>query len=168
MGDTLITVGEIVGAHGVDGAVRVLPATDFPERFASMSKARVYLAGAYHTFTVEKAFPHKRFVIMKFREINNMAAALALKGGLIQVTRAETVALPPGHYYIFDITGLEVFTVEGEPLGVVREVLRTGANDVYVVEGAGKKIYLPALKAVVREIDLDAHRMVVALPEGLR
>jgi len=78
------------------------------------------------------------------------------------------VALPPGHYYIFDIVGLGVFTVEGERLGVVSRVLRTGANDVYVVQGDGEEMYVPALKSVVRAIDLEARRMVVALPEGLR
>jgi len=168
MAEELITVGEIVNAHGVAGAVRVLPHTDFPERFASMHQARVWVKDAHHIFTVEETFPHKQFIIIKFREVNDMNAALALKGGLIQVARSELVTLPPGHYYIFDIIGLEVFTPEGERLGVVRKVLRTGANDVYVVHRADEEIYLPALKSVVREIDLDARRMVVVLPEGLR
>ncbi|MGQ9497293.1 MAG: ribosome maturation factor RimM [Desulfotomaculales bacterium] len=168
MGEELITVGEIINTHGVTGAVRVLPHTDFPERFASMREARVCVKDTQRVFTIEKTFPHKRFIIMKFREVNDMNAALALKGGLIQVARDEVVALPPGHYYIFDIVGLDVFTVEGERLGVVSRVLRTGANDVYVVQGDGEEMYVPALKSVVRAIDLEAHRMVVALPEGLR
>lgn len=168
MVEQLITVGEIVSTHGVAGAVRVLPHTDFPERFASMRQARVLLSGEYRVFNVEEAFLHKQLVIVKFREVTGIDAALGLKGGLIQVTREELVALPPGHYYVFDIVGLEVFTADGERLGVVRQVLRTGANDVYVVDGAGKEIYLPALKSVVQAIDLEARRMVVALPEGLR
>jgi len=166
--EELITVGEIVNAHGVTGAVRVLPCTDFPERFASMHEARVRLKDTQRVFTIERTFPHKRFIIMKFREVNDMNAALALKGGLIQVARNELMALPPGHYYIFDIVGLEVFTIAGERLGVVSRVLRTGANDVYVVRGDDEELYLPALKSVVRAIDLEARRMVVVLPEGLR
>jgi 16S rRNA processing protein RimM len=119
---------------------------------------------------VETVAYHKRFVILTFREIPDMTAAEKLKGALLQVPRSELVPLPDGHYYIFDIVGLTVYTQEGERLGVVQDVLRTGANDVYVVqaESGGAPLLIPALKAVVREIDLEGGRMTVVLPEGLR
>jgi 16S rRNA processing protein RimM len=76
--------------------------------------------------------------------------------------------LPEGHYYIFQLVGSRVYTTGGEFLGILTEVLTTGANDVYVVKGTGKKeILIPALKDVVRKIDLARREMTVALPPGL-
>lgn len=170
MGEKFITIGEIVNTHGCRGAVRVVPLTDFPERFRDLQAAYVVCGGQRLRLHVETVAYHKRFVILTFREIPDMTAAEKLKGALLQVPRSELVPLPDGHYYIFDIVGLTVYTQEGERLGVVQDVLRTGANDVYVVqaESGGAPLLIPALKAVVREIDLEGGRMTVVLPEGLR
>ncbi|MCL6559639.1 MAG: ribosome maturation factor RimM [Firmicutes bacterium] len=167
MNENLITIGKIVNTQGHRGAVRVLPLTDFPERFAAMDRIRVTLKDGKKEFRIEPAQPYKKFIIMKFKEIPDMNAAETLKGGILQVPREELVALPEGNYYIFDIVGLTVYDSLGGRLGEVTDVLQTGSNDVYVVETGGKPLLVPALKQVVKEIDPAGRRMVVDLPEGL-
>jgi len=170
MQDTpLITVGKISAAHGVRGWVRVLPLTDFPERFLEMDKVVLLQNGRYTEHRLAEAKQHKQFILLRFEGISEMNAAKALKGALLQVTKEQLVKLPGDSYYIFDLIGLSVSTAASEYLGELKDVLQTGANDVYVVEDeGGRSILIPALKQVVKKIDLDARRMVVELPEGLR
>ncbi|MCL6634950.1 MAG: ribosome maturation factor RimM [Peptococcaceae bacterium] len=162
-----IAIGKILKAQGHRGAVRVLPLTDYPERFQQMSRVRVSVKGAGRVLNIEEVYPHKRFFIIKFREVKDMDAAEKLRGGLLEVTREELVPLPEGSFYIFDIIGLNVYDTGGNRLGEISDVLQTGANDVYVVKTAGRPLLIPALKQVVREVDLSGRRMVVELPEGL-
>uniref|UniRef100_A0A7C1FE02 Ribosome maturation factor RimM n=1 Tax=Ammonifex degensii TaxID=42838 RepID=A0A7C1FE02_9THEO len=163
-----ITIGEIVAPHGYRGAVRVLPLTDFPDRFRGMTRIIVCQKGERKSYAVEKVGGDRRFIILKLAGIETIEAAAALRGALLEVPREEVVSLPPGHFYIFDIIGLKVWSEEGDFLGEVSAVLKTGANDVYSVRTpTGQEILIPALKAVVREIDLPGERMVVRLPEGL-
>ncbi|HIE12217.1 MAG TPA: ribosome maturation factor RimM [Desulfotomaculum sp.] len=163
-----ITVGEIVAPHGHRGAVRVLPLTDFPERFLKMQKVRVFTGKEIQVYPVESAGLHKRFILLKLAGVDDIKSAEKLRGAAIKVPRAETVPLPPGHLYVFEIVGLEVWSEEGALIGKVGAVLKTGANDVYSVTSPnGKEILIPAIKEVVREIDVDSGKMLVRLPEGL-
>jgi len=168
MTQNFVTVGKIVAPHGHRGAVRILPLTDFPERFFRMETAVVFNGSERKTWAIESVGRHKRFILAKFTEINDISAAEQLRGAFIQVPREEVVPLPPGHYYVFEIVGLKVWSEEGAFLGEVGAVLKTGANDVYsVTSPEGREILIPALKEVVREIDVAGKRMVVRLPEGL-
>jgi len=170
MQDTpLITVGKILDAHGVRGWVRMLPLTDFPERFLDMAQVILLRNDQYMEYRLAEAMQHKQFVLLRFEGISDMNAAKALKGALLQVTKEQLIKLPGDSYYIFDLLGLSVYTTVSEYLGELEDVLRTGANDVYVVKDErGRSVLIPALKQVVKKIDLDARRMVVELPEGLR
>jgi len=167
MTEDYITIGKIVNTHGRRGEVRVLPLTDFPERFRETARVRAATAAGRLTLTIEKAFPHQKYFVVKFKEVPDMNAAQALKGSLLQVTRDELVQLPEGSFYIFDIIGLSVYDSTGAFLGEVADIIRTGSNDVYVVETGSKPILVPALKQVVKEVALSDRRMVVELPEGL-
>lgn len=169
MAGEYITIGKIVKTQGHRGAVRVLPLTDFPERFENMEEVLVYFNGQRKSYHIEETGRHKKFVIIKFKEVPDMNAAEAIKGALLQVARKQLVPLPEDTYYIFDIIGLDVFTNKGEWLGKITDVLITGANDVYVVEqGQNHPLLVPALKNVVREINFAQRQMVVDLPPGLR
>lgn len=160
-----ISIGKIVNTQGNRGELRIYPLTDFPERFLNMEKVLVELQGKTRYYHMESARLYKKFVIIKFRETADMTAAEKLKGGLLKVTREELVELPRDNYYIFDLIGLAVFNEAGDNLGVLEEVIHTGANDVYVVDRKeGPPLLVPALKSVVREIDLPGKRMVVEMP----
>jgi len=164
-----ITIGKIVNTQGNRGQVRVMPLTDFPERFAGMKEVLVVREGRRQLYHIEHVAYHKRFIIIKFAEVPDMNAAETLKGSLLQITREQLMPLPADTYYVFDLIGLNVYTGAGEFLGVLKEVLSNPAHDVYLVQdGECPPVLIPALKAVVTEIDLPAKRMVVELPAGLR
>ncbi|MDT8901258.1 ribosome maturation factor RimM [Anaeroselena agilis] len=159
----LITIGKAVAPHGVRGDVRVIPLTDFPDRFLTMKEVRLEDG---RVLAVESAKFHKQFVILKFRGLDDRDAVDNLRGKLLVVNREELVKLPEGHYYIFDIVGLKVYDETGACLGTVTDVISTGSNDVYIAEQEGKKpLLIPALKDVVREIDVPGGRMTVRLQE---
>lgn len=168
MGENFITIGEVVNTQGHKGEVRVIPTTDFPERFKQTKEVNLLIKGTRKLYHIEQTYEHKKFIIVKFSEIPDMNGAETLKGALLQIPQEQLMPLPEGSYYIFQITGLPVFDVAGNLLGEVKEVLQTGANDVYVVRGTDRKeILIPALKHVIKKIDLTAGKITVDLPEGL-
>lgn len=167
MAEEYIAVGKILNTQGRAGSVRVLPLTDYPDRFKVKNQVYVSLKGSRKLMSIEESAPHKKYVIIKFREIPDMNAAEEIKGGILEVTRSDLFPLPENTYYIFDIVGLTVKDKTRGSLGRITEVLQTGANDVYVVETGARPLLIPALKQVVKEIDLPGRTMVVDLPEGL-
>ncbi|QGP93052.1 Ribosome maturation factor RimM [Neomoorella glycerini] len=168
MGPERIGVGKIVATHGVRGEVKVEPWTDFPGRFRSGTRLLLQQGEEVRPVTVASARSHGRYLILKLAGIDEVGQAVALRGALLQVEPWEVEPLPAGHYYIFQLVGSRVYTSGGDFLGTLTGVLTTGANDVYVVEGAGKKeILIPALKEVVQKIDLARREISVVLPPGL-
>jgi len=146
----------------------VLPLTDYPERFNELDEVNIHINGTSTIYQIDSVRPHKKFIVIKFKQVADINDAEKLKGALIKITRNQLMPLTEGHYYIFQIIGLDVFDPEGVKLGKIKQVLQTGANDVYVIKPAdGKDILIPALKTVVKKIDIEANRMVVELPEGL-
>lgn len=163
MTENLILIGKIVAPHGVRGDVRVVPLTDFPERFRKTK--RVFCEDASVLY-IESVKYNKQFVLLKFRDVDSMDAAEKLRNKHISLPKEELVKLPQDHYYQFEIIGLDVYSSEDEYLGKVSEILQTGSNDVYVVRQEGhKELLIPALKAVVLSIDIPAGKMTVRLQE---
>lgn len=157
-----------MNTQGIKGEVRVLPLTDYPERFKELEQVNIHINNASTTYQIDYVRPHKKFMIIKFKQVADINEAEKLKGALIKITRDQLMPLAEGHYYIFQIIGLDVFDLEGTKLGKIKQVLQTGSNDVYVTKPAqGNDILIPALKSVVKEINIEANRMVVELPEGL-
>lgn len=162
-----LAVGRIVGVHGLKGEVKVDSYSDFPERFAA--GATLALGDDLEPLTVRASRPHKNHLLVAFAEVTNRTDAEALRGEWLFVPEHLAADLGEDTYWVHDVLGMRVFTEEGEPLGRVVDVLHTGANDVYVVQGkAGEAdLLLPAIDAVVRSIDVAARRMTVFLIDGL-
>lgn len=159
-----ITIGKVGGAHGINGEMRIVPLTDFVERFESMREVMV----GDELLHIDSVKYHKQFVLMKFREYPVREDAMRLTGRLLTVDRSEAAPLNEGEYYTFDIIGLKVFDSEGSELGTVENVLRTGSNDVYQARrSGGGELLIPALKAVVKEINIADGKMVVDMPEEI-
>lgn len=164
--ETRITIGKIISPHGVKGEVKVLPLTDFPQRFQTMRSVWVDLKG--REMEIEQVRSVSEAILVKFKGIDDRDMAEKLRNGILQILPDELTPLPEGHYYRFQIIGLSVFDPEGAALGSVSDVLETGANDIYVVKDReGKELLIPALKSIVLSIDLTAGRMVVKIPPGL-
>ncbi|HEV2358449.1 MAG TPA: ribosome maturation factor RimM [bacterium] len=164
----LIVVGEVTRPHGLHGAIRVLPVTDFPERLPRLRRVAVVQGGAARMLAVESAEPAGRFVAMKLAGIDTVEEAAALRGATIEIPAAEAAPLPPGEFYVFQIVGLRARTPGGEVLGEVVDVLRTGSNDVYVIRtSGGGEVLVPAVEGVIEAVDLAAGELVVRPPEWL-
>lgn len=162
--EKLIIIGKIGAPHGVRGDVRIIPLTDFPNRFDCLKK--VFLSEDV-SFEIERVKYNNQFVIVKFKGINNREDIEPLKGKLIKVLRTDVPPLADGEYYSFDIIGLEVYTQADEYLGKITEILKTGSNDVYVVQNEKEQHLIPALKKVVTSIDITAGKMQVILQEEM-
>ena len=169
-----VTIGEVLSAHGVRGTMKVKPLTAYPERFLGLERVFVAVNGAdgevkRQERAVEEARLHRGVVLVKLAGIDDRETAKGLSGALLQVTASEVHPLPPGEYYVFDIIGLSVYDETGRCLGVVQDVMETGANDVYVVsraDGRGE-LLLPAVQDVIQRVDLGQRRMDVRLLPGL-
>ena len=164
--DSRVVIGRAGAPHGVGGELRIIPLTDFPERFRDMQE--VYVGDELlHIDSVQlKGTP--QLILIRFREYPVREQAASLTGRYLSVERAKAVPLQEGQYYTFDIIGLEVFDENNISIGHVKEVLQTGSNDVYVVEQQGKpQLLIPALKAVVKEINVPEGRMRVIVPEEI-
>ena len=157
-----IVIGRVGAAHGIRGELRVIPLTDFPERFRALREVMV----GDELLHIESVKPQGKNFLMRFREYAVREDAQKLTGRLLTVARADAAPLDEGEYYVFDIVGLTVYDEEDNELGTVENVLRTGSNDVYAVRSEdGREILIPALRKVVRTIDVPNGRMTVRLSE---
>lgn len=157
-------IGEITAPFGLRGEVKVWPLTDFPEHFEQLEEVCLaWKDGHSRISRIERAWHHKKFVILKFEGIDDISAAETLRGARIRIPESQLMPLQEGEYYIHDIIGMDVVTSEGEHLGKVTEVLRSPANDVYVTE----KAMIPAVREFVERIDLPARKIIVRPVKGL-
>jgi 16S rRNA processing protein RimM len=163
-----LAIGQVVGAHGIRGELKVAILTEDPARFGLLK--RVYLGREGEEprpRRLERYRLHQGRALLKLEGLDDRDAAANLLGYLLQIPLAEALPLAEGEYYEHQIVGLAVWTSSGEHLGEVIEILYTGANDVYVVQGPQKQILIPAIEEVIREVDLEGGRLVVQLLEGL-
>lgn len=166
-----LAVGQVIGAHGVGGEIKVAILTQDPQRFARLRRVFV---GQDDEVPVARRLQgvrlHHGRALLKIEGCDDRDAAQALLGALIQVPLKEAIPLEEGEYYEHQIVGLQVQTARGELLGEVVEILYTGANDVYVIQSPDsgrRELLLPAIAGVVLQVDLDAGRLIVEVPEGL-
>ena len=162
-------IGKIVNTVGVNGELKIFPTTDDAKRFGLLETVSIMLNGTLITKTVKNVRYHRNLVMLKLEGVNDMAGAHSLRGGTIVVERANALPLAENEYYLKDLLGAAVRTESGEDLGILRDVIFTGANDVYVVQGAdGKDLLIPAISQCILNVDIANKQIVVRLLEGLR
>jgi 16S rRNA processing protein RimM len=160
-----LVIGKVLAPWGLRGEVKIEILTDWPDRFALLE--RVHLGAELRPYALERFRLHKGKAILKLGDCESREAAEGLRGQFVQIPVEEAMPLGEDEYYEYQIIGLGVWTREGEHLGQVREVIYTGANDVYVVGDEGQEILIPAIEDVVLEVDLEGRRIIVELMEGL-
>ena len=168
--EDLLHIGRIVGTHGVKGEVHVFPLTDDPKRFSALEDCILVTETPSKKINIRAkgARYSNSKVILKLEGIDDCDAALALKGRYIAVTRDNAVKLAPGTYFICDLIGCKVISDETGELGILSDVLQTGASDVYVIKREkARDLLVPAIKDVVRHINLQQKIIHVHLLEGL-
>jgi len=161
--DNYVIVGRILSPHGVRGEVKVEPITDNPERFKQLRQ--VYVGDALHKVVSVRVLP--KFVLVRFEGMDSPEQAKALSGMYLYIPKEQVMPLPEDTFYHFDLQGMEVVSTSGEILGTLREILVREANDVFVVDHPRGEILIPAIKDVVKDVDLENRRLVVELIPGL-
>ena len=162
-------VGIISSTHGIAGEVKVYPTTDDPKRFRKLKEVILDTGKETQILHVEQARFFKQMVILKFEEFQNINDVERLRGKSLYVTRENAVKLKKDEYFIADMIGMHVSSDEGEDLGELYDVLKTAANDVYVVKKEGcEELLVPAIRDCVLSVDTEAGEMVLHLLPGLR
>jgi len=163
-----VLLGKIIATHGVKGQLRVFL---FSGEFSSIAGLDTVMVKApnsgMETFEVAAAARHGKKVLLTLKNYDNVNQVLHLVGRELYVDRDQLPELPKGEYYWRDLVGLRVVTDQGEMLGTLTEIIATGSNDVYVVQGSEREYLIPALEEVVLDVNLDDGVMKVSPPEGL-
>ena len=166
--EDFLQVGVITATHGLRGEVKVFPTTDDPERFLDLETVYLDTGREKKLLTISSVKFFKQFVILKFKEFDNINDVEPFRKKSLLVTRDQAVPLEEDEYFIADLIGLRVITDEDKVLGELTDVLETGANDVYqVTDENGKEILLPAIKDCILSVDLEKGEMKVHILEGL-
>jgi 16S rRNA processing protein RimM len=162
-----LSIGQIVNTQGVKGEVKVFPLTNDPKRFDKLKEVFIESKDDMVKYQVESSKHLKNTVILKLKGVDTMNDAEKLRDLYVKVGRWDAVRLSKDSFFICDIVESEVFDIHGVLLGKLVDVMQTGANDVYVVKDDKREILIPALKTVVKEINLQNKKIIVDLPEGL-
>ena len=166
--EDLLQVGIITSTHGVRGEVKVYPTTDDPRRFRRLKEVVLDTGKEKMNLEIEGVKFFKQFVILKFKGLDNINDIEKYRQKSLYVTRKNAVRLQRDEYFIADLIGLKVQDEDGKELGTVKDVIETGANDVYEVEMAdGKSLLLPAIKQCILNVDVENSTMQVHVLEGL-
>lgn len=163
-----LKIGQIINAHGVRGEVKVFPLTDDIKRYGKLKYIYMQQGEEYKEYGIDSVKYFKNLVILKLEGIDDMNEALRLRDSYLYVNRENAVKLSKDTYFIADLIGMEVYTLEDESLGSIINVFSTGSNDVYEIKKHDEKTFLiPAIKDVVKEVDVEKRSMKVELLEGL-
>lgn len=163
-----LQVGVISSTHGVRGEVKVFPTTDDVKRFKRLKKVLLDTGKEQIPLEVEGVKFFKQFAILKFKGIDNINDIEKYKGKSLFVTRDNAVKLQKDEYFIADLIGIKVFDEEEKEIGELKDVIETGANDVYVIiMSDGKELLLPAIKQCILAVDIEEGTMKVHILEGL-
>jgi len=165
----LFDVGKIVNTHGIHGEVKVEEITDNKERFSPGEL--VFIETDHYDLkplTIVHTRPHKNHQLITFEEVTTLSEAEALKGKYIKVKEEQLPSLKQGEYYIYQILNCEVYTMDNEFVGNVTNILKTGANDVWVITSEeGQEYLIPFIKDVVKEINVEEGKIKIEVMEGL-
>lgn len=166
--EELLRVGAIASTHGIRGEVKVFPTTDDVGRFQDCDELLLDTGTEKKRVQVEGVRFFKQFVILKFKGYDNINDIECYKGKDLYVTREHAVPLDRDEYFIADLIGLTVLDEADQRIGILEDVIKTGANDVYsVLAEAGKEILIPAIKDCILDVDIKGKTMHVHLLQGL-
>ncbi|MTK08736.1 MAG: 16S rRNA processing protein RimM [Hungatella sp.] len=166
--DNLLRVGVISSTHGVKGEVKVFPTTDDSARFKQLKKVILDTGREQIDLDIEGVKFFKNMVILKFKGYDSIEEIEKYKGKDLLITRDLAVKLGPDENFIIDLIGLSVVKDDGEELGTLTDVIKTGANDVYEVKMTdGREVLLPAIKECVLNVDLEKKVVTVHMMDGL-
>ena len=163
-----LEIGQIVNTNGLKGFLKVKPLTDDITRFEKLKTIYIQKAKELIGFKIQEVKYNKQSVLLKLEGIDDITEAEKYKNFYIKISKENAVELEKNSYFIVDIIGCQVYTDENEYLGNVVDVFQTGSNDVYTLKNSeGKEILIPAIKEVIKNVDIKNKKIVVHLLDGL-
>ncbi len=159
-----IQIGKISNVHGVKGDLKVIPLTDNMKRYDELS--HVLIGMNKDEYEIETVSYSKNQIILKLKGIDDIKSAEKLRNSFLWIDKEDAI-LPEGAFFLFDIIGIDVLDTEGNIIGKVRDVIQSGANDIYVIKSGENDYMIPAVKEFVKQIDIDEKRMVIDPIEGM-
>ena len=166
--ETKLQVGVISSTHGVRGEVKVFPTTDDVKRFKRLKEVILDTGKEELTLEIEGVKFFKQFVILKFKGFDNINDIEKYKGKSLYVNRANAVRLRKDEYFIADLQGLTVVNEEEQVIGTLRDVMETGANDVYIIDMTdGREVLIPAIKECILNVDVEGGKIQIHIMDGL-
>ena len=162
--EDLLQVGVITTTHGIRGEVKVYPTTDDVHRFEELESVLLDTGKEYRELKIKSV----QYAILKFKGIDNINDIEKYKGKSLFVTRENAQPLGEDEYYIADLIGMEVYLEDGSHFGTLKDVMETGANDVYIIKTEeGKEVLIPAIYECILDVDVEAGKMEIHLLDGL-
>ena len=166
--EELVIIGRVLKTHGLTGGLKVASYTDIPGRFHQLEQVILETPdGQKSVGTLSSVQENGAEVFLRFKEIVSIEDAYPYVHGWVKIPQSDVASLPENHYYHYDLIGMEVFFEEGEPLGTIEAILETGSNDVWVARKEGREVLIPAIRKVVKEVDLQQKRVTLFRVEGL-
>ena len=163
-----LKVGIVTSVHGIKGEVKVFPTTDDSRRFKKLKQVYLDTGKELLSLEIEGVKFFKQMVILKFKGYENPDDVMKFRQKELWIDRKDAVRLSKDEYFIADLIDMEVCDEEGKLIGTLKDVISTGANDVYAVETPeGKEVLFPAIKQCVLDVDTEARKMTVHVMEGL-
>ena len=166
--EEILQVGVISSTHGIRGEVKVFPSTDDPGRFKKLKHVILDTGKEQKNLEITGVKFFKQFVILKFKGIDNINDIEKYKGKSLYVTRENAVRLKKDEYFIADLVDMQVFLEDGTPFGVLTDVMKTGANDVYCIQTQEHgEVLIPAIGECILDVDVEGQKMTIHLMPGL-
>ncbi|WP_461812106.1 ribosome maturation factor RimM [Faecalimonas sp.] len=166
--EKLLQVGVISSTHGVRGEVKVFPTTDDVNRFKKLKQVILDTGKEKMVLEVQGVKFFKQFAILKFKGIDSINEIEKYKGKSLFVDRENAVKLKKDEYFIADMIGMDVYTEDDKFFGVLKDVIETGANDVYMISSEEHgEVLVPAIKQCILNVDIENRKMIIHLLEGL-
>ncbi len=163
-----LQVGVISSTHGVRGEVKVFPTTDDVTRFRQLKKVYLDTGREMLLLEIQNVKFFKQFAILKFKGIDNINDIEKYRGKSLMIDREDAVDLDEDEYFIADMIGMKVCTEDGSEFGTLKDVMETGANDVYIIDSLEHgEVLIPAIRECILDVDMDEERMTIHLMEGL-
>lgn len=163
-----LQVGVISSTHGVCGEVKVFPTTDDVTRFRQLKKVYLDTGREMLPLEIQNVKFFKQFAILKFKGIDNINDIEKYRGKSLMIDREDAVDLDEDEYFIADMIGMKVCTEDGGEFGTLKDVMETGANDVYIIDSPEHgEVLIPAIRECILDVDMDEERMTIHLMEGL-
>ncbi len=162
----MLRVGKITNTHGIKGDIKVLPLTDYMERFEELEW--VYIDGYKDKFYIKSVKYKPTTVILSFKGYDNINLVEKFKDKYLLIDDTQRRDLPEDTHYIADIIGLDVYNVENEYIGKVKDIIQTGPNEIYLIKCKdNKEIMIPSVKEFIPEVSVEEGKIIIDPIEGM-